>query len=482
MGHRVAHGVLGTNGAQGVTDQPLPHDLEAERALLGIALIKGTIPQDEAVSTLQPGHFFRDAHRIIFRAMRALQADDQEVDLITLKHRLDDRDLDRIGGAAYVAGLTDGLPRSMNPSTYATMIREHADARSMLAALERARTRLYRDSCAAGNGLASELADELDAIRGGTAQADRFGVLDDQQIRQLPQTTHLIDKMITDASLNMLYGESGLGKTTLSIRICLSVNTGRALFGAAVPEPGNTLHVLAEGRGALMRRLQAARLELGIDDDTELGYHAILEPVDLLNESDVTALITLAKRVTPKLISIDTLSRCMSGSDSDTGDMGRLIRACDRIRQAIPGAAMLLLHHPGWDSSRERGAYALRGAIDSSWRLQDSGDGQVRLVCEKNRDGELFPDIYLERVPMHGSVVMRLQDTRGRDELSALDGSILAVLPKGGLSKNNWVKKVQDDQICHRGTAYKAVERLIQRGHVTRSGSRYVPQETRDEM
>jgi len=91
-------------------DKTLPNNLEAERSILGAILL-----DDKAlhlvVETLRKEDFYLESHRHIFGKMLDLASRAKAIDLITLKDELQrTSDLERAGGAAYIAGLTDGLP------------------------------------------------------------------------------------------------------------------------------------------------------------------------------------------------------------------------------------------------------------------------------------------------------------------------------------------------------------------------------------
>lgn len=104
----------------------LPHDLEAERSVLGAILIDNSVFSSVA-AVLGPQHFFRAAHRTMAKVIWALCDKGQEADLLTVKDGLDKlKALDDVGGLVYLAGLVDGVPRSTNARYYAGIVREKA--------------------------------------------------------------------------------------------------------------------------------------------------------------------------------------------------------------------------------------------------------------------------------------------------------------------------------------------------------------------
>jgi replicative DNA helicase len=114
------------------TERPLPHNLEAERSVLGAILIHNEA-FNHAAEVLEPRDFFRDAHRRIFEKMVQLSERNEAIDLVTLKEALTrSRELDEVGGPAYITALVDGLPRATNVEYYARIVKEKATLRNLI--------------------------------------------------------------------------------------------------------------------------------------------------------------------------------------------------------------------------------------------------------------------------------------------------------------------------------------------------------------
>src|SRR5213083_2962796 len=115
-----------------VAARTLPHNLEAERSVLGAVLLHNDA-FNLAVEVIDSFDFFRDAHRRIFDKMVALAERNGAIDLVTLKDELSRAgELDEVGGPAYIAALVDGVPRSMNIEHYARIIKEKATLRNLI--------------------------------------------------------------------------------------------------------------------------------------------------------------------------------------------------------------------------------------------------------------------------------------------------------------------------------------------------------------
>lgn len=126
-------------------EKTLPNNLEAERSILGAILL-----DDKALLSvfeiLKPQDFYLDGHRRIFEKMIQLMNTSRPVDPVTLKDELQKANqLESVGGAAYLAGLTDGLPRAMNIEHYARIVKEKSTLRRLIQVSNETMARSYKD-------------------------------------------------------------------------------------------------------------------------------------------------------------------------------------------------------------------------------------------------------------------------------------------------------------------------------------------------
>src|SRR5919197_5763165 len=113
-------------------DRTLPHNLEAERSVLGAILLHNHA-FNLAAEVIDAHDFYRDAHRRIFDKMVKLSERGDAIDLVTLKEELGRAgDLDEVGGPAYIAALVDGVPRSTNVEHYARIVKEKSNLRNLI--------------------------------------------------------------------------------------------------------------------------------------------------------------------------------------------------------------------------------------------------------------------------------------------------------------------------------------------------------------
>ncbi len=115
-----------------MSDRTLPHDLDAEKSVLGAVLINNQA-FNQAAEVVDAADFYRDAHRRIFEKMVGLTDRGSPVDLLTLKDELArSGELDEVGGPAYISALTDGVPRSSNVEHYAKIVKEKSTLRRLI--------------------------------------------------------------------------------------------------------------------------------------------------------------------------------------------------------------------------------------------------------------------------------------------------------------------------------------------------------------
>ncbi|WP_047864595.1 replicative DNA helicase [Rubrobacter aplysinae] len=147
-------GVQG-GAAQNLESRVPPHDLEAERAVIGAMLVS-----ESAVSTvgerISAEDFYSETHRVIYRAMMTLYGRGEPIDQLTLTNELKGMDeYDRIGGRAYVFQIVESVPTAANASRYAEIVRGKALLRAVIDAGSRITEDAYNEPDDVGSALDS---------------------------------------------------------------------------------------------------------------------------------------------------------------------------------------------------------------------------------------------------------------------------------------------------------------------------------------
>ena len=131
----------------------MPHNLEAEQALLGCLLLDTKI-QVEVSAYIKKEDFFAESHKYIFSAMEQIIAENKPVDLVTLIDVLEKQgELEQVGGVEYITELTNVMPSSANYQRYLDIVKRDGMLRKLIMGsaeiIETSRTSLDSDSALA---------------------------------------------------------------------------------------------------------------------------------------------------------------------------------------------------------------------------------------------------------------------------------------------------------------------------------------------
>ena len=111
-----------------------PHSLEAEQSVLGGLLLENAAA-DRVADILGSDDFYNDSHRILYKSIIELIADNKPADVVTVGEVLGSiKKLDYVGGMAYLGALVDNVPTAANIRPYAEIVRERAILRRLAAA------------------------------------------------------------------------------------------------------------------------------------------------------------------------------------------------------------------------------------------------------------------------------------------------------------------------------------------------------------
>lgn len=123
-----------------------PQDLLAEQSVLGSIFIT----PDKLISVreyIEPEDFYKYAHKVIFKAMIALNDRNDAIDATTVRAILDSQgDLQNIGGISYLVELVNSVPTSANAEYYAKIVSEKAMLRNIINRLTETVNQAYSGS------------------------------------------------------------------------------------------------------------------------------------------------------------------------------------------------------------------------------------------------------------------------------------------------------------------------------------------------
>jgi replicative DNA helicase len=278
----------------------LPHDIEAEEALIGALLIDSD--SFLRVSHLiHPDDFYRERNRVCFAACVDLFQRSEAIDQVTLARELArTNQLDNVGGMAYLSHLVSITPTSAHAEYYAQLIGRTATMRRLIDAASRISAMGYDDTDDVEATL-RRAEDILFQVRSGqTARGfiplrqvyDQFleerAAFNEPIISGAPLLTgfNVLDELLGGmqrSDMLILGARPGLGKSALAVNVCLNAarnGVTAGIFSLEMSREQLALRILAADAG-----IDAHRLRLGLY--TEAEEQRIIDSIGNLSDLPV---------------------------------------------------------------------------------------------------------------------------------------------------------------------------------------------------
>jgi replicative DNA helicase len=267
--------------AQINTSEGLPSSVHTEVAILGAMLLDGVAISD-ATGKLQAEDFSLDSHQRIYRAVVDLMARGHGIDLTTVRAELERRrEIDSIGGPAYLAFLSEGIPRNFNIESYVRIVKDKSLLRQLMGIFHDGAIRASdqsEDAITVLGDVEALLADVADSAiqRGlsgiGDIVASSFGSIDKlyEQGREITGlATHFIefDRMtsgLQESELIVIAARPSMGKTAWAINIAqnAAIRDGKvvAVFSLEMSKESLLRRLLASEAQVNSRKIQTGFL------------------------------------------------------------------------------------------------------------------------------------------------------------------------------------------------------------------------------
>jgi hypothetical protein len=323
-----------------------PHSLDAEKAVLGAILINPAL-FDDARIVLGGSDFYRHAHRLIYGAVDTLAKRGQPPDLVTLSDELARAGkLDDAGGPAYLASLTDGVPRSTNIEHYARIVLDRARDRRALAALERAAGQIHdgeRDQALQSlRVLSDELPDDahedilLEPAASVAARESAAGPV------------YLVADVLPVGCVGLWFGAERTFKSLAARELAAAVAMGRPLFHLdrlAVREPAPVAYVTEEDdAGAVLGHLNAFTGGAASRPGQIPLYLSACRGITLDHPRTQDRILRELAVCQPALVILEPLRSLTAAVDQGPRELQPLTQFLRRIIRET-GAAVLIGHH-----------------------------------------------------------------------------------------------------------------------------------------
>src|SRR5580658_9314386 len=296
-----------------LTDAGLPANIDAEKTILG-AILLDNAAHAEAAERLEPDDFSLDSHRRIYQRMSELINSERAVDIVTLANELSRyKEVESVGGVAYLASLTEGLPRRPVIEEYIRIVKDKSLLRKLMGICSMAIARAADQSESAIGVLDDTEAKLLDVTQKGITQGFQsldeivqhsFGTIDNlykqsREVTGLATDFTELDRMtsgLQKGELIIIAARPSMGKTALAINIAQNAavkhNAIVAVFSLEMSKESLLRRMLASQAWVDQRKLQTGFL--GKEDHAKL-QNALGQLVESRMFIDDTAGISLAE-------------------------------------------------------------------------------------------------------------------------------------------------------------------------------------------
>ncbi len=270
-------------------DAGMPANLDAEKTILG-AILLDNAAHSEAAEKIEPDDFSLDSHRRIFLRMTELMNSQRAVDIVTLAHELSrNKEIEAVGGVAYLASLTEGLPIRPVIEDYIRIVKDKSLLRKLMLICSAAIARAADQSETALEVLGAAEQQLLEVGEKGITHglqpldqivANSFGTIDNlykesREVTGLATNFTELDRMtsgLQKGELIIIAARPSMGKTALAINIAenaaIKSKAIVAVFSLEMSKESLLRRMLASQAWVDQRKLQTGFL--GREDQTKL--------------------------------------------------------------------------------------------------------------------------------------------------------------------------------------------------------------------
>ena len=264
------------------------------------------------------------------------------------------------------------------------------------------------------NDMMSELG--IDAVREtifGKVKPEELFVAIEDMMASISKPDWLIKGILERGSMNLLFGESGAGKSLFAMDWAFCLGSGRPWHGHKVKKKCKILYILGEGFRGVTMRFQALKQKYPEADVSNIKFSR--RSINLLDPKASEQVIEIIKDLDfkPDLIICDTLNRNMVGDENSTEDMGKFFISSELFIKELD-STFLTVHHSGHGAKdRSRGSSAIKAAMDAEFCVSKNGDG-IKFSCTKSKDFSAESDMCfnLHEVELEGELFYDDDDKR----------------------------------------------------------------------
>jgi replicative DNA helicase len=294
-------------------DAGLPANIDAEKTILG-AILLDNAAHSEAAERLEPDDFSLDSHKRIFMRMSELMNEQRAVDIVTLSNELARaKEIEAVGGVAYLASLTEGLPIRPVIEDYIRIVKDKSLLRKLMlicsAAIARAADQSETALEVIGAAETALLEVSEKGVTGGLEALDHIVAASFGNIDNLYRNSRTVTGLETDFSkldemtsglqkgeLIIIAARPSMGKTAFAINMAQNAavnhNATVAVFSLEMSKESLLRRMLASQAWVDQRALQTGFIRREDHDRLVRGLEQLVESRLFIDD---TAGISLAE-------------------------------------------------------------------------------------------------------------------------------------------------------------------------------------------
>ncbi|MGA9584964.1 MAG: replicative DNA helicase [Terracidiphilus sp.] len=294
-------------------DAGLPANIDAEKTILG-AILLDNAAHSEAAERLEPDDFSLDSHKRIFIRMSELMNEQRAVDIVTLSNELARaKEIESVGGVAYLASLTEGLPIRPVIEDYIRIVKDKSLLRKLMlicsAAIARAADQSETALEVIGAAETALLEVSEKGVTGGLEALDHIVAASFGSIDNLYRNSRTVTGLETDFSkldemtsglqkgeLIIVAARPSMGKTAFAINMAQNAavnhNATVAVFSLEMNKESLLRRMLASQAWVDQRNLQTGFIRREDHDRLVRGLEQLVESRLFIDD---TAGISLAE-------------------------------------------------------------------------------------------------------------------------------------------------------------------------------------------
>jgi hypothetical protein len=440
-----------------------PANVEAEQWLLAAVLIDNRAFH-RGVGLLRPGGFSYAVHERIWAAIGKILHGGGQANPVTLKTLCDqDQDLAALGGAKYLVQLVTAAVTVNGAEYYARLVRDLADRRELIGAMETARDEAYSSGGSAIE-IVARLQQQISGIRGGASRLNPRTVAEFLAL-DLPPRKTILDPWLPRQGLTMIHSMRGIGKTHLALSLGYAVACGAGLLGWKAPDPRRVIYLDGEMAAAAMQRRLAAIVAGFNPEPVAPDYFQLLCADDTPNGLPDLATVEGQREIDAvigeaELIVVDKLSSLVRSSKENEAESWLPVQGW-ALAHRRAGRSVLFIHHSG-KGGLQRGTSRREDVLDTVLGLRRPSDytpdqgARFEVVFEKARglygdDAQVFEARYVER---NGAAIWTRTEIANAELLRVVDAL------RDGLS----IRETADELGIHRSKVEQLKKRAIEKG------------------